>query len=35
MGGPAAGILLRNVPDEDQICALKTWLREAAKFCGG
>jgi hypothetical protein len=35
MGGPAAGILLRSVLDEGQICAFKTWLREAAEFYDG
>jgi len=32
MGGPAAGILLRQVPDEDQILALRTWLGVIARF---
>ena len=35
MGGPAASILLRRVLDEGQICAFKTWLREAAEFYDG
>jgi len=32
MGGPAAGILLRQIPDQDQILALRTWLGAIAKF---
>jgi hypothetical protein len=32
MGGPAAGILLHDVPNDGQIGALRTWLGESAEF---
>jgi hypothetical protein len=32
MGGPAAGILLKQVPESDQLAILKTWLGEIADF---
>jgi hypothetical protein len=32
MGGPNAGLLLREVPDADQIASLRTWLTGPAEF---
>lgn len=32
MGGPAAGILLREAPSEEQKLALKSWLTDRARF---
>lgn len=32
MGGPAAGVLLRQIPDQDQILAMRTWLGAIARF---
>lgn len=32
MGGPAAGVSLHRVPEEDEILALRTWVGSAARF---